>query len=153
MRTRISLTAALAAVLALGSVGPNIASAAPLAPVPAVEQTAGNGHLIEVASKKKRVYRRNDAAAAAAFAGIAGAIIGLAAQESSRDRYYRDGYYYNGGRHYGRGHYYDNRHSYRGNSRSYQRVPVPDGGPYHGDRRRVYNFGPGPHPPTNSTDR
>ena len=139
MRTRITLTAALAAVLALGSVGPNIASAAPLAPLPAVEQTAGNGHLIEVAAKKKRVYRRNDAAAAAAFMGIMGGMMALAAQDSYRDRYYGRSGYYDRGRQYYRGrHYNAPRQHYRGGNqlRGFGlESPHPQ------------NYGPGPHPP------
>jgi len=134
MRMRIPLTATLVAILALGSVGPNIASAVPLAPVPAIQQgVATNVPLIEVAAKKKR-YRSNgnNAAAAAAFAGIAGALIGLAAQESQRDRYYgRGGYgYYDGGRRYygGPGPQYRYRgpaHGYGGGVDLYQPGPPP----------------------------
>ncbi|RDV03708.1 hypothetical protein [Undibacter mobilis] len=108
MRIRIPIAVALAAVIAVSSFGINAASAAPAASIPAVHQGAANGSpLIEVTSRKR--HRGNNAAAAAAFAGVAGALIGLAIQESQRDRYYRHGGYgyYDGGPHYYRGrHYY-----------------------------------------------
>ncbi len=108
MRVRIPIAATLAAVMAVSSVGINTASAAPAAALPAVHQSAANDvPLIEVASRKR--HRGNNAAAAAAFAGMAGALIGLAIQESQRDRYYSRGHYgyYDGGPQYYRGrHYY-----------------------------------------------
>lgn len=162
MRVRIPIAVTLAAVMAVTSLGFERAAAAPVAPVPADHQSAANeAQLIEVASKKRR-HRGNNAAAAAAFAGIAGAMIGLAIQESQRDRYYRRGGYYHygdgpyyGGRTYyggGRQYYGGGRQNYQG-GRHYRGGVVNDGGPHFGDRRRTQNFGPGPHPPTNSTDR
>lgn len=138
MHVRIPIAVTLAAVMAVGSFGINTASAAPAAALPAVHQSAANdAQLIEVASKKKR-HRGNNAAAAAAFAGIAGAMIGLAIQESQRDRYYRHGYYDYGP------HYRYNRHrGYRG-SRHYYGPPgpgmLPNGLPYGNDPLNV-----GPH--------
>lgn len=164
MRVRIPIAVTLAAVMAVSSFGINTASAAPAAPLPVDHQSAANdAQLIEVASKKRR-HRGNNAAAAAAFAGIAGAMIGLAIQESQRDRYYRrGGYYYSDGPYYGGHTYYGGRSYYRGGHTHYRAAPQPrtyyrggvvnDGGPHFGDRRRTQNFGPGPHPPTNSTDR
>ena len=117
MRVRIPIAVTLAAVMAVGSFGINTALAAPAAALPTVHQSAANdAPLIEVASKKKR-HRGNNAAAAAAFAGIAGAMIGLAIQESQRDRYYRRGYYYRDGGYYGRNGYY--RGGYYGGGRHY----------------------------------
>lgn len=104
MRIRLPIAATLAAVMAVSSLGINTASAAPAAALPAAHQSVSDdGQVIQVASKKR--HRGNNAAAAAAFAGIAGAMIGMAVQESQRDRYYRDGYYYRGG-----GPYYGGRH-------------------------------------------
>lgn len=135
MRVRIPIAATMAAVMAVGSLGINAASAAPAAPMPAVHQSAANdAQLIEVASKKKR-HRGNNAAAAAAFAGIAGAMIGLAIQDSQRDRYHRRGYYYGDGGYYGRSGYYGGgyygggrRHHYN-NGRTYQRAQPHPGYP------------------------
>lgn len=115
MRVRSSIAVTLAAVMAVSSFGIDAASAAPAAPMPSVHQNAASdAPLLEVASRKKR-HRGNNAAAAAAFAGIAGAMIGLAIQESQRDRYYRRGGYY-----YGDGPYYGGRTYYRGGGYAYQ---------------------------------
>jgi len=126
MRVRIPIAVTLAAIMAVGSFGINTASAAPAAPLPAVHQSAASGgQLIEVASKKRR-HRGNNAAAAAAFAGIAGAMIGLAIQESQRDRYYRrGGYYYSDGPYYGGRTYYGGRPHYRGGHSYYRSSPLP----------------------------
>lgn len=117
MRVRIPIAATLAAVMALGSLSIDRAAAAPVAPLQKAAQFSDdNAGVIQVASKKKRRHRGNNAAAAAAFAGIAGAMIGLAAQDSYRRRY--DGYDYGYGyapryRSYG--------HGYRGNRVYYGR--------------------------------
>lgn len=106
MRVRTPIAVTLAAVMAVGSLGISAAPAAPIGPLPAAQHSVDvGGQVIQVASKKKR-HRGNNAAAAAAFAGIAGAMIGLAIQESQRDRYYDRYGYYDGGRPYYRGHYY-----------------------------------------------
>jgi hypothetical protein len=149
MRVRSSIAVTLAAVMAVSSFGINAASAAPAAALPSVHQNAANdAPLIEVASKKKR-HRGNNAAAAAAFAGIAGAMIGLAIQESQRDRYYRGGGYY-----YGDGPYYGGRTYYRGRSHQYAqpRTYYRDGivSDHPNPQLRTpgpQNYGPGPHPP------
>lgn len=153
MRVRIPIAAALAAVMAVSSLGVDRAAAAPAAPLPVDHQSAaGDAQLIEVASKKRR-HRGNNAAAAAAFAGIAGAMIGLAIQESQRDRYYRRGgyYYYNDGPYYGGRSYYRGRHShYRAapQPRTYYRDGIVSDHPNPQLRTPgPQNYGPGPHPP------
>ena len=96
MKTRISIAATLAAVMAVGSLGMNsVFAAPPHATPPAVQNDAP---IIQVASKKKhRRVHRGDPAAAAAVLGLFGAIAGMAAQDAYRDRYYYDdGYYYGG---------------------------------------------------------
>lgn len=149
MRVRIPIAATLAVVMAASSLGINGASAAPAIALPAVHQkVAKDAALIEVASKKKR-HRGNNAAAAAAFAGIAGAMIGLAIQESQRDRYYRrGGYYYSDGPYYGgRTHYRGGSH-YRAQPRTYYRRGIAGGHPNPQLRQPgPQNYGPGPHPP------
>ena len=127
MHVRIPIAVTLAAVMAVGSFGINTASAAPAAALPAVHQSAANdAQLIEVASKKKR-HRGNNAAAAAAFAGIAGAMIGLAIQESQRDRYYHRGYGYAPHYRYNRHHGYRSNRVYYGNRGYYgtRTYPAP----------------------------
>ena len=124
MRVRTPIAVTVAAVMTFSSLGLGAAAAAPAASLQkAVQLNAGNAEIIQVASKKKR-HRGNNAAAAAAFAGIAGAMIGLAIQDSQRDRYYGGGYgyaprYRNNGHHGYRGNrvYHGNR-GYYGNGRT-----------------------------------
>lgn len=139
MGVKLPIAATLAAVMAVSSLGINTASAAPAVALPAAHQSAGeDGQVIQVASKKR--HRGNNAAAAAAFAGIAGAMIGLAAQESQRDRYYdRGGGYYGGNQYYGGRHYSRSQpHYYRGGAGINPHGAAGTPGP------QVY--GPGEHP-------
>ena len=129
MRVRIPIAATLAAVMAVSSLGLGAATAAPAASLQkAVQLNADNAGIIQVASKKKR-HRGNNAAAAAAFAGIAGAMIGLAIQDSQRDRYYGGGYgyapryRYNGHHGYRGNRVYQGNRGYYGNGRTYS-APV-----------------------------
>lgn len=119
MRARTSIAVALAAGMAAGSLGITSAAAAPAARLPALHQASGNdAPLIEVASRKR--HRGNNAAAAAAFMGIAGAMIGLAAQDSYRHRYYDEpSYYYDRG-YRGRTYY----RSYPGHPPGYSGPPL-----------------------------
>lgn len=97
MKRTIPIAAALAAMMAVSSLGSNVALAAPPHATPPTLQSDAN--IIQVASKKKhrRVHRNNNAAGAAAVMGLFGIIGGIAAQDAYRDRYYYDdGYYYGG---------------------------------------------------------
>lgn len=127
MRLKLPIAATLAGLMAVSSLGIGTASAAPAAKLPAAHQAAGQGaEVIQVQNRKKQRARssRNNAAAAAAFAGIAGAMIGLAAQESNRDRYYRRGGYYGGnGVYYGNRGYYGGNRGYYGNRNAYRVQP------------------------------
>lgn len=120
MRIRIPIAVTLAAAMAASSFGINAASAAPMVPVPAIHQAVVNdAPLIEVASRKR--HRGNNAAAAAAFMGLVGGMMALAAQDSYRDRYYGYGRPYYGPDYYGRGYYGGRGHYYDYGPRGYYR--------------------------------
>ena len=89
---RSSITAALAATLALTAFNLSPAQAAP-----AKKPQAQAAATVDLNARQRRHYRRgNDQAALQMFGIIAGTIAGIAAAEESR-RYYRRGYGYDGG--------------------------------------------------------
>lgn len=103
---------ATAATLFLTAAVPPMAQARPASVAPiGIQNSATASAATDISARKRHTHRRHyrhhrgNAAAGAAFMGLALGAMGAIVAEQRRRDYYRDRYYYGGGPYYGR-HYY-----------------------------------------------